>query len=192
MTNRAKRAAALMKVWRLILIFALVFPSGVNADSVAEEYSVKAAFLFHFAQFVEWPETAFASPGSPLTYCTLGQDPFHGALDATLSGKTIGGRPLQVVHLKASQDLQNCHVLFLGASEKKSIPVALSSLKGKPVLTIGETGHFVDAGGVIGFSLDENKIRFEINLGAAETAKLRINSRLLSLAKQVVGAHGGT
>jgi len=186
--KRTNRCSAWVMTRHFMLILVLVFPRGVSADSPAEEYSVKAAFLFHFAQFIEWPPEAFNGPGSPLTYCTLGQDPFHGALDASLSGKTISDRPLRVLHLKPSQDLQGCHVLFLGASEKKSVSAALTSLNGKPVLTVGETEHFVEEGGVIGFSLEENKIRFEINLDAAERAKLKISSRLLSLAKQIIGA----
>lgn len=188
--NGSYRRPARERVCVLFLVLLLVCPRTFSADAGAEEYSVKAAFLFHFAQFVEWPPDAFPNPSSPLTYCTLGPDPFHGALDGSLNGKTIGGRPLRVLHLKPSQDLQVCHVLFFGAATQKSIPVSLSSLNGKPVLTVGETEHFIVNGGMIGFAWDENKIRFEINLGAAERAKLKISSRLLSLAKQVVGAGG--
>jgi len=190
-SGRSNRRPAWAKSCILFLTFLLVCPRGLSADSAAEEYSVKAAFLFHFAQFVEWPQGTFSDPGSALTYCTLGQDPFHGALDNSLSGKTVGGRPLRVLHLKSSQDSRGCHVLFLGAAEKKLIPAALSNLNGKPILTVGETEHFVADGGMIGFSLAENKICFEINLEAAEKAKLKISSRLLSLAKSVLGAPEG-
>jgi uncharacterized protein DUF4154 len=189
-SDRSRRLSVRVKACILFLIILLACPREWSAESAAEEYSVKAAFLFHFAQFVEWPQSAFNGPGSPLTYCIGGQDPFHGALDNTLSGKTISGRPLRVLHLKLSQDLQGCQVLFLGAAEKKTIPSALSGLGRKPVLTVGETEHFVADGGMIGFSVEESKIRFEINLGAAERANLKISSRLLSLAKQVVGAKG--
>jgi hypothetical protein len=174
----------------LILTLLLIFSSRTLADSPAEEYAVKAAFLFHFAQFVEWPEETFKDADSPLTFCTLAADPFHGALDASLSGKTIGAHPLRVVHLKSSQDAPVCQVLFLAATEKKLIPAALAELKGKPVLTVGETDHFVLQGGVIGFLTEENKIRFAVNLDAAGNAGLKISSKLLSLAKSVVGAPG--
>jgi hypothetical protein len=160
-------------------------------EATPSEYQVKAAFLFHFAQFVGWPEAALGGHGNSLTYCTLGEDPFQGALDSSLSGKRINDRPLRVLHLKRTEDPAGCQVLFLGASEKQSISATLSNLRGKPVLTVGETEHFTADGGMIGFCLEDNKMRFEINLDAAEKAGLTISSRLLSLAKQVVFPRGG-
>lgn len=156
------------------------------------EYQVKAAFLFHFAQFVDWPEGTFKDAGSPLTYCTIGEDPFHGALDASLNGKTIEARAVRVQHIKQAQQIQGCQVLFIGAAENRLIPEVLTALKGTPVLTVGEAEHFARNGGVIGFLQEENKIRFEINLEAAEHAKLKVSSRLLALAKTVIGSQRGT
>jgi YfiR/HmsC-like len=163
------------------------------AQSISlSEYQVKAAFLFHFAQFVDWPPEAFKDAESPLTYCTVGEDPFHGALEASMSGKMIGMRPVRVQHFKRAQDMQSCEVLFLGAQEQKSISAALANLKGIPVLTVGESEHFVEEGGMIGFFLEDNKVRFEINLDAAERARLKISARLLALAKTVIGVPKGT
>jgi hypothetical protein len=156
------------------------------------EYEVKAAFLFHFAQFVEWPEAAFQSANTPLTYCTITEDPFHGSLDAALRGKMIGARTFRVEHIKLPQDIQGCQILFIGAEERKLLPAILAGIKENSVLTVGESENFVQDGGMIGFLLDKNKIRFEINLGAAQKAKLRISSRLLALAKSVVGGQRGT
>jgi hypothetical protein len=158
----------------------------------SSEYEVKAAFLFHFAQFVKWPEEAFKDPNNPLIYCTIGEDSFHGSLDAALNGKTIGARSSRVVHFKQPQEIQGCQVLFIAAREKKSIPAILASTKGNSVLTVGESEHFVQDGGMIGFLLEENKIRFEVNLEAAQKANLKISSRLLALAKSVVGVQRGT
>ncbi|HYL86203.1 MAG TPA: YfiR family protein [Candidatus Angelobacter sp.] len=189
--SKASRRSCSHAVSALFLLLALISPGNLPANSAAEEYAVKAAFLFHFAQFVEWPAVAFPDPQSPLTYCTLGQDPFHGALDASLNGKTIGARALRVRHLKAAQDAQGCQVLFFGGMEKKSMLEALSSVRGMPVLTVGETENFVGEGGMIGFCLVENKVRFDINLDTAEKARLKISSRLLSLAKSVVNSSGG-
>ncbi len=155
------------------------------------EYQVKAAFLFHFAQFVDWPAEAFKDATSPLTYCTVGEDFFHGALDASLNGKTIGGRTVRVLHFKQAQEAQGCQVLFLGTTEKKFVSGALAKLNGTPVLTVGESEHFAQDGGMIGFFLEDNKVRFEINLDAAEHAKLKISARLLSLAKTVIGGPKG-
>lgn len=160
----------------------------IGAQSISSnEYAVKAAFLFHFAQFVEWPESAFQDANSPLIYCTIGEDPFQGALDASLKGKTIGARSLQVRHLKQVQDAQGCHLIFVSGDDKRQIPGTLSLLQGNPILTVGESERFVQEGGVISFCMEENKIRFQINLEAAEKANLRISSRLLTLAKTVIG-----
>ena len=165
-----------------------VAPDG-NASS---EYQVKAAFLFHFAQFVDWPAEAFKGADSPLTYCTVGEDPLHGALDAALSGKTVGARAFRVQHFKQAQELQECQVLFVGAEEKKAVLSVLESVRGGPILTVGEADHFVQDGGMIGFFLDDNKVRFNINLDAAGRAKLKISARLLALAKTVIGGPKGT
>ncbi len=160
-------------------------------SNASSEYQVKAAFLFHFAQFVDWPAETFRDAESPLTYCTIGEDPFHGALDASLNGKTIGTRPFRVQHFRRGQEIQGCQVLFIGTLEKKSVAEALPALKGNPVLTVGESEHFVQSGGMIGFFLEDNKVRFEINLDAAEHAKLKISARLLALAKTVIGGPKG-
>lgn len=165
------------------------FASGLLAQpDSSQEYSVKAAFLFHFAQFVEWPKDSFKDAGSPLIYCTFGPDPFRGALDDTLNGKSIDTHALQVRHAKQAQDLKDCHVVFLGQLQKEQLSGTLALLKGSPVLVVGESDHFVQAGGMIGFFLDENKIRFDINLETARNARLKINARLLSLARTVIGA----
>lgn len=158
----------------------------------SSEYQVKAAFLFHFAQFIDWPPEAFKDGGSALTYCTVGDDPFHGALDASLNGKTIDSRPVRVLHFKQTQEAQGCQVVFLGTAEKKFISAALAKLRGTPVLSVGESENFAHEGGMIGFFLEDKKVRFEINLDAAAHAKLKISARLLALAKTVIGGPKGT
>jgi len=160
--------------------------------STTSEYQVKAAFLFHFAQFVDWPPGAFKGNDSPITYCTVGEDPFQGALDASLNGKKIGERAFRVLHFKQTQEIKECQVVFFGLAEKKSIAAELAGLGGAPVLTVGESEHFAQGGGIIGFFLEDNKVRFEINLEAAEHAKLKISARLLALAKTVIGGPKGT
>jgi len=173
----------------VLFCIATVSSAQTNPSS---DYQVKAAFLFHFTQFVEWPEASFKDPGSPLTYCTIGEDPFHGSLDSALSGKAIGVRSFRVLHFKQPQDIQGCHVLFLAAVQKKMNAAIMASIQKSSVLTVGESEHFAQEGGMIGFVLEDNKIRFEINLEAAQKANLRISSRLLTLAKSVIGGQRGT
>jgi hypothetical protein len=173
-------------------LVSLIFLAGGREAPAQEnatgEYQVKAAFLYHFSQFVEWPEGTFKEANSPIIYCTLGEDPFRGALDLSLSGKTVGVRAL---HLKQPQEIRGCQILFIGAGQQKLVPSLRTRFQGNPVLTVGESEHFVQDGGMIGFLLEENKIRFEINLDVAEHAKLKLSSRLLGLAKRVIGGQRG-
>lgn len=166
--------------------------TGARQGNTSSEYQVKAAFLFHFAQFVDWPPEAFKANDSPITYCTAGGDPFEGGLDASMNGKTIGGRPIRVLHFKKAGESQGCQILFLGIADKKLVSATLAKLNGSPVLTVGESINFAQGGGMIGFLLEDNKVRFEINLEAAERAKLKISARLLALAKTVIGGPKGT
>jgi YfiR/HmsC-like len=161
-----------------------------QAQSQAGEYHVKAAFLFHFVQLVEWPAGSLGNEMNPVTLCTMGDDPFHGDLDDTLAGKSVGTRRLRVRHLKPADDLQGCQVLFVSNTDAARFGRLLEQLKDGPILTVGESDGFVQRGGMIGFCLVDNKVRFEINLEAAERAKLKISSRLLLLAITIVGNHG--
>lgn len=165
---------------------------GTEADAgqggASSEYAVKAAFLYHFAQFVEWPAAAFRNANSPLVYCTIGTDPFAGELDSTLKGKTIGARAIEVRHVRQTAEAQGCQIVFIGEGQKRQIPGVLAELRGGPVLIVGESENFAEEGGTIGFVVEENKVRFEVNLETAERSGLRINAKLLALAKTVVGA----
>lgn len=181
------------RVFRLILVAAAVsacsFPKA-QAQSKVDEYRVKAAFLFHFAQLVEWPDAADANT-NPLLLCTLGDDPFHGELESTVEGKQVGSRVLRIRHLNEAQATHSCNMVFISRSEDKHLPTILASLKTAPVLTIGEADDFLGSGGIIRFCLEGNKVRFEINREAAESAKLRISAKLLLLARNIAGGSGG-
>ena len=166
-----------------LLIFLLIIGSRfARPQSQQDEYQLKAAFIFHFAQLVEWP-----GERSKLVLCTLGDDPFHGELDDTVSGKQIGSRMLQVRHVRQLSEAHRFQLLFISKAEVRRIPAVLSELQHSPVLTVGETDGFLDAGGMIRFCLEGNRLRFEINRSGAETAGLKVSSRLLVLAKNVVG-----
>jgi YfiR/HmsC-like len=173
-----------------VLIFLLVFLTAggreVGAQSNDEEYRVKAAFLFHFAQLVDWPTNTQTGTNDSLFLCTFGTDPFQGALEATVEGKPIGNRVIRIRHLMQPQDMQACQVIFFGKDQSTRIPTLVADLEKAPILTVGESAGFLGAGGMICFLLEENKVRFQINLDAAESAKLKIGSRLLILAQNVV------
>ncbi len=130
------------------------------------------------------------SADNNLWLCIFGDDPFHGALDVTVNRTQIASRPLRVRHIHQPGEMRSCNLLFIGKTEGERIPALLAQTQHFPVLTVGETDGFLQSGGVIRFSLEANKLRFEINRTAADRAGLKISSRLLLLAKSVVEDRG--
>jgi hypothetical protein len=151
-------------------------------SQVPTEYQVKAAFLLNFARFVEWPAEAFGGDGSPFVIGILGNDPFGYALDQTVKDKSVNGRRVAIRRLQTARDTKGCHILFISSSERGRLSQLLSSLNGSPFLTVADMDRFTQMGGMIGMVLQENKIRFEINVAMTELARLKVSSKLLSLA----------
>jgi hypothetical protein len=155
------------------------------------DYRVKAAFLYNFGKFVEWPDAAFASTNAPLVIGVLGGDPFHGDCERIVGNKNINGHPVivrQISHsVSAGQasgypDLKSCHILFISASGSDNLPDILDALKGAKVLTVTDNlDHFATSGVIINFVMENQSVRFEINDEAARRAGLRISSKLLML-----------
>jgi hypothetical protein len=162
--------------------FPAVLPAQVRSSS---EYELKAAFLFNFAKFVEWPSNAFVNPKAPFSVCILGPDPFGSALDDALRGKAIAEHPVSVTRVKSIADITACQILFVASSESRRLPEVLAKLRDQYVLVIGETDDSASSGGVIQFTLEENRVRFFINTDAADRAGLKISSKLLALTKIV-------
>lgn len=169
-----------MALLRPALVLVLLLPGPASAQ--APEYDLKAAFLFNFAKFVEWPESAFAGERAPLSICVYGQDPFGLALDAVVQGERVGERSLLVQRPDSLDDLEECHVLFVARSEKGRLGEVLERVKGEPVLTVSDTDGFLRAGGIINFILEGSKVRFLIDQEAAERSGLEISSKLMRLA----------
>jgi hypothetical protein len=150
-------------------------------ESVSPEYLVKAAFLYNFAKFVEWPDKAFMDDQTPIILYILGKDPFGNALDS-LQNKTVKGRNLMITRLKDIHDSQQCHILFISQSEKKNLARIFEKIKKWNVLTVSDIENFAQEGGIINFITKENKIRFAINVDAAQRSDLTVSSKLLKLA----------
>ena len=155
-----------------------------SAASGPAEYEVKAAFLYNFARFVEWPRDAKGDDGTFIV-TVLGRDPFGSVLDNTLRGKTIDDKRVVVRRALRSEDVGRSQILFISDSEQDRLPAILKGLEAAPVLTVGEMNRFAERGGVIRFKLDEDRVRLEINVIAAERSGLRISSQLLKLARIV-------
>jgi len=149
------------------------------------EYQLKAAFLFNFAKFIDWPESSFASPHSDFAICILGADPFGRAMDELLQDKMVANRRVSVERYRQVTEARHCQVIFVSASEKPRVHEILEGLRGTNTLAVGETDGFAAAGGAIQFAIEDNRVRFLINTTAADRAGLRVSSKLLSLARVV-------
>lgn len=158
---------------------------GLIPAQVRDEYQVKAAFLLNFARFVEWPQDTFQSPSDPIETCLLGQDPFGHWLKDTVEGRSIDGRMLVLRRISRPADAGSCQIVFVSASESKRTWSALAETQKLGLLTIGDTPEAGQNGAVITFTWDDDRVRFEINTQAAVRAKIRLSSRLLSLAKSI-------
>ena len=156
-----------------------------GAQAQLDEYQVKAAFLYNFAKFVDWPPQVFKHAADPIIVCIVGDTPIYTQLESATIGKTAGSRSFAVRKVSDAEHAGGCHILFIGLADRKRIPAILGSIRKSGVLTVGETPEFIPDGGVVNFKLEDGKIRFEINLQAAEQAQLQISSKLLSLAEIV-------
>lgn len=161
-----------------------------RAQSSAGEYQVKAAFLFHFAQLVEWPPGALNGADPSIVLGIFKDEPWQAELKSTLEGKTVGARVLHVRILSRVEDIEGCNMLFLSSDQLWRQTPILKGLRGLPVLTVGESDTFLTDGGMIRFHLEGDKVRFDINVHDADLARIKISSRLLLLATTVTPGVG--
>ncbi len=180
------RKSVYMLVAAVTFLIALA-PSSAGADEAAaheREYLIKAAFLYNLARFTQWPASAFDPGDTGLRMCVLGEDPFGPVLDG-IAGKTIRGRAVVVERMAEAGAVHRCHLLFVGASEAAGIKDVLALLDELPILTIADMPGFAKSGGIINLKTVDNKLRFEINVAAAQRAGLRFSSKVLKLAELV-------
>jgi hypothetical protein len=177
---------------RLLAVLLMCFTAGsapaLYAESVAiTEYHIKAAFLYNFAKFVEWPATAFADDAAPFNLCVIGVEPFISARE-TLVGKTIKGRRVEVRRVDSTTTAGQCQMLFVSADESASAEAVPAEVLGY-ALTVGETNDFISRGGIINLKTVDNKVRFEIDRASGEQFGFKFSSQLLKLAILVDRQH---
>lgn len=178
------RANALL----LLLSSVLLISGNVRAqDAQPSEYQVKAAFIFNFIRFTEWPPDAFAESTSPLTIGVLGESPFGAELERAVQTKTINNHAMVVTSCRTLAEAKRCQVLFISVSENHRLAEIFEGLGEAHVLTVGETENFIKSGGMINFYREGNKFRFEINDAATKRVGLKIDSKLLGLSKKPSG-----
>ena len=161
--------------------------SASEADGVSREYALKAAYLCRFADYVDWPESAFKSADEPMVLGVLGESPFGTALDKLVAGTKSHGRELTVKYFHTLDEYQPCHLLFICSSETERLKDILSKTRDAPVLVVGDSPGLAEKGAAIDFLIEDNKVRFEVNPEAAKQARLQISSKLLHLAKLAGG-----
>lgn len=167
----------------VLLVGLLGVPASHAQDRKPTDYQVKAAYLYNFGRFVEWPSTA--SQSGHFTVCVLGQDPFGPSLDTTLAGETIGGRSIAAKRISTPQESIDCQILFLSLTDSSRLKKIVGELDRKAVLTVSDMPQFAEFGGMIQFVLEGKKVRFEVNLTATQRAGLTLSSELLKVATTV-------
>lgn len=172
----------------LCMLLALITAGAARSDSApvnATEYQVKAAYLYNFGRFIEWPADSPLSKSNSFLYCVLGQDPFGNALDTILSGEKIQGKSAVAKRVSRPEDALDCHVLFVSASEDAHLKQIIDIIDSKGVVTVSDLPKFSEQGGMIQFVNEGGRVRFEINLKAAQDARLTLRSELLKVAAEV-------
>ena len=173
--HRRRRAAR----WLLACLLAGVSAGLSRAQTPSAEYQVKAVFLFNFAQFVDWPTSAFPGAQAPIVIAVLGKDPFGAYLDNLVRGEVIGARPLAIRRCNRVEDLAGCHLVFISRSENREMETVLTKLKGQPLLTVSDVDTFTRSGGMVRFAMESGRIRLRINVEAARSSHLTISSKVL-------------
>ncbi len=176
----------------VIIVMALVMASALQAgaeSAISREHQIKAAFIYNFIKFIDWPEEKLAKSDGVITIGIVGNDPFDGAFEPIIK-KKIKNKKLVIKRFSDSdQDkkaLKECHLLYICPMERENLNKITEAVKDSCVLTVGETADFSEAGGIITFVMEDKKVRFEINHAAAKKAGLEVRSQLLRLAKRVV------
>ena len=170
----------------LLVCTAWLVPGDVLSQVLSQEYELKATYLRKIPSFVKWPTNAANTSKAAFQMCTLGAYPFGTRLAQEVGGVTVGGRRIELRWVHKEQELDGCEVIFFSRSEGKHYGKILEGLKGKSVLTVGESEGFLEAGGMVELSFENHRLQMEVNLVAARSANLKVDARLLALAKRVV------
>lgn len=181
--NFSLQAALCRYLFPIVLLgcFLTNVPNSWSQIAKPTDYQVKAVYLYNFGRFVAWPDKLL-HPQDPFTICVLGQDPFGQTLDAMLAGETISGRTVIAKRVSAPQDSINCQIVFLSAAESSSVVRTIEALNKHEILTVSDMPEFTNRGGMIQFVVEGKKVRFEVNLTAAQRAGLTLSSDLLKVA----------
>ena len=170
---------------RLLLLATLLFGIRLEAQATMGESQIKAMFVYNFLKFVEWPVDASASPKDPFVVLIIGDGPTADATESFLESKMIGDRPLVVRRTQSDPSFTGVQAAFVVERDGKRLHRILGAATAAGVLTIGEGDDFATLGGVIGLLVENRKVRFDVDTSAAQSAGLRVSSKLLALTRNV-------
>jgi hypothetical protein len=171
--------------WSLALLTAAGAEAATAAATPSREYEIKAAFLYNFTKFVEWPAASFPDATAPIVIGVLGDSPFAAALERVVHDRTVNGRAIAVRRVESLEELATAHVLFVASTEEARFGSLEPTIETSPILTVGESEFFASLGGVVTFVVQDDKVRFEVNASSADHAGLKISAQLLKLATTV-------
>lgn len=175
---------------RIAFVFVLLLVAAYRSDAQnATTGEVKAAFLYNFARFTEWPDDAFVSDSAALVIGVAGDEVLRRSVDNVIRGKFAGIRTLKTQQVKDPNDSAGLQMLYIGGTSASRAEEFVLAVNGGPVLTVGEVDRFVEKGGMINFLIADNRIRFEISMDATERSRLKVSSRVLTLAKTLYGTN---
>ena len=192
--NAAKRGRNLFGAFALTCVagcFAVAACVTAYADLVQtspalSQAQIGAAFIFNFAKFTEWPSEAFSDSAAPLTVCFLGADEVRSAFQEISAGKAVNGRPVVVRNVKSAGEVLDCRIVYMDSANSALLPGVVKNAHQRCGLVIGTSDDFLARGGIIKLQVENNRMRFDVNIGAAGRAKIRLSSKLLALARSVV------
>jgi len=188
-SRRSPRASRVVLCALLVMAAGWIVGTSVSIaeEPLPTEYQVKAAFLVNFPKYVDWPAEVFAETGSPIVIAVLGESKVIEEIQKVIAGRTVNGRQIVLKRLASGEEPGVCHVLFVSAAEQQHSPDLLAKLKDASILTVGESDDFLESGGIINLARRDQKIALEVNLAAADKARIKISSKLLSVASVVKG-----
>jgi hypothetical protein len=179
----------LQKSWVCGLIVMLALTAGLAYSSHAvewqsEEYAVKAAFIYNFAEFITWPDWPSSDNADSFDICIIGNDPFRSAMDA-LRNENVSGKKVRIKRLNSASSCSHCQIVYISSSEQNRLDQILATLQGFNILTVADSADFAKSGVIFNLYLEDNKVRFEVNIDAVKRSELNISSKLLRLGRIV-------
>lgn len=168
-----------------VLFLSALGKATIARADLPSEYELKAALLYNFARFTEWPEDAFGSDADPFLIAVVGDDPFGHLLDDAVHGRSINGRPIVLARWRTPEEVKPCHILFIAIADPDELRRVAATQSGRPVLTMSDKPLFANEGGIVGLDLEADRVHMTINMGSLRRSGVQVSSKLLALSRLI-------